>query len=129
MSWRQLSVMSAITLAVAFAASCSDSASPTAPSGGGGGGGAAADLTITIVGQSGSQSYSPNPATIRAGQRVAWRNADSTAHTATADGGAFNTGIIAPGATSAPITIGSTGSFAYHCTLHPDMVATLTVNP
>jgi len=118
-------------IALALASSCSDSGTPAGPSemGGGSGGGATADVVITIVGQNGSQSYSPNPATIRAGQRVAWRNADSTAHTATADGGAFNTGIIAPGATSAPITISTTGSFGYHCTLHPDMVATLTVNP
>jgi plastocyanin len=86
-----------------------------------------ADVTITIVGMSGSQSYSPNPGTVRAGQTVAWRNADSVVHTATADGGSFNTGNIAPGATSAPIRVSTIGSFAYHCVQHPTMVGTLQV--
>jgi plastocyanin len=86
-----------------------------------------ADVTITIVGMNGSQSYLPNPATVKVGQTVSWRNADSVTHTATADGGAFNTGNIAPGAVSAPIAMSSAASVAYHCTVHPTMVGTLTV--
>jgi plastocyanin len=109
---------------------CGDSnpAAPTPPpTGGGGGGGTAANVTITIVGQSGNQSYSPNPASVRVGQTVAWRNGDSVDHTATANGGAFNTGNIAPGATSTAITMNAAGSFDYHCGLHPAMVGTLVV--
>jgi plastocyanin len=45
----------------------------------------AADVTITIQGNRGNQSYSPNPVTVRVGQTVAWRNADSIAHTSTQD--------------------------------------------
>jgi plastocyanin len=86
------------------------------------------DVTITIAGMSGSNSYSPNPATVKVGQKVAWRNADSVAHTATADGSAFDTGTIAPGATSGSITMSAAGSFPYHCTIHGfSMVGTLTV--
>ena len=101
--------------------------SPTPPVGGGGGGGGAANVTITINGMAGAQSFSPSPGSVKVGQTVAWRNGDSVAHTATADGGAFNTGTIAPGATSSPVTMSAAGSFAYHCSIHPSMVGILTV--
>jgi plastocyanin len=88
----------------------------------------AADMTIGIVGMDGNRSYSPNPATVRVGQTVAWNNGDSVAHTATADGGSFDTGFLAPGATSNPIVMAAAGSFPYHCQLHGfTMVGTLTV--
>ena len=87
------------------------------------------DLVITIVGMAGSQSYAPNPAVAQVGQRVVWRNADSLVHTATANGGAFDTGLLAAGASSAPLTLASAGAFPYFCGLHPSMVATLVVNP
>jgi aldose sugar dehydrogenase len=88
-----------------------------------------ADVTINIVGDNGSNSYSPNPANVTAGQTVSWHNSDNMTHTATQDGGGFNTGNIASGATSAPITINTQGDLAYHCTIHPTMVATLHVTP
>jgi plastocyanin len=106
---------------------------PVAPSGSGGGSGggsgSAASLVITITGMNGSNSFSPNPATVRVGQTVAWRNADAATHTATANAGGFDTGNIAAGATSAPITVGAAGGFDYHCGLHPTMVGTLNVTP
>jgi plastocyanin len=88
-----------------------------------------ADVTIEIVANSGATSYSPSPQVVTAGQTVSWHNADGMTHTATADGGAFNTGNIAAGATSNPITMTTTGALGYHCTIHPSMVGTLTVNP
>jgi plastocyanin len=89
------------------------------------GGGAQADVTITINGMSGGMSFSPNPAAVKAGQTVAWRNADSISHTATGTG--FDTGTIPGGTTSAPITFTATGNLDYHCTIHPSMVGTLSV--
>ena len=89
--------------------------------------GGTATLTITITGEDGAQSFSPNPGTVKVGDTVAFFNADTIVHTATADGGAFNTGNIAPGATSAPITMTAAGNFGYHCSIHPDMVGSLTV--
>ena len=86
-----------------------------------------ADVTITIQGQRGNQSYSPSPMTVRVGQRVAWQNADTIAHTATQDASGFNTGNLAAGATSSPITMSTAGTFPYHCTIHPGMVGTITV--
>jgi len=111
-----------------MAASCGSSySSPTTPTPPGGGGGGTADVTITIVGMSGNQSFSPDPATVRVGQTVAWRNADSIAHNPAANSGAFNTGLIQPGSTSSPITMTAAGSIGYHCLIHPDMVGTLSV--
>lgn len=87
-----------------------------------------ADVTIGIVGMEGDHSYSPNPATVRVGQTVAWNNGDSVEHTATADGGSFDTGMIGPGETSNPIVMATAGSFPYHCQIHGfAMVGTLTV--
>lgn len=100
---------------------------PTSPSGTPAGTTVTADVTITINGMNGSNSFSPNPGTLKAGQTVAWRNADSTSHTATADNGGFNTGTIAPGATSSPITMSAAGTISYHCSIHPSMVGSLSV--
>ena len=97
----------------------------TGPSGSGGGGGGSADVVITIVAQNGSLSFSPNPASVTAGQTVAWKNNDSTTHNVVQDGGAFNTGNLLPGATSAPITITATTALPYHCSIHPTMVGTI----
>jgi plastocyanin len=88
-----------------------------------------ADVVISIVGDIGGMSFSPATATVKAGQTVAWRNADTDIHTATQDGGRFNTGTLARGATSAPIAMTAAGTFPYHCTFHPGMVGTLTVTP
>jgi plastocyanin len=96
---------------------------PPPPSGGGG----AADVTISIVAENGNMSFSPNPATVNVGQRVAWRNTAGAIHTATQNGGGFDTGSLDSGATSAAITMSAAGTLDYHCSLHPAMVGTLTV--
>lgn len=122
MGSRALSVIGASVLLLALAACGGNSTdNPVTPTP------ATADVTIIIAGMNGSQSYSPNPGSMRAGQTVAWRNNDSVPHTATANGGGFNTGNIAAGATSSPITITTAGRLDYHCTIHPSMVGTLNV--
>jgi plastocyanin len=75
----------------------------------------------------GNNSFAPNPANVQVGQQVRWHNADSVVHTATQNGGGFDTGLISPGATSAPITITTAGALSYRCTVHPTMVGTLNV--
>lgn len=92
-------------------------------------GGGSADVVIAIVGIAGGMSYSPNPANVRVGQKVAWRNDDNIAHTSTQTGNGFDTGTIAGGATSAAITITTPGSLSYFCRVHPAMVGTLSVTP
>jgi plastocyanin len=124
-SLRVLAVVAGVVAAVACGGGgygSSPSPMPTpVPVGGGG----TADVTITINGMLGAASFSPNAAAVKVGQKVAWRNADSTAHTAT--GGTFDTGAIGSGQTSAPITFAAVGNFDYHCTIHPTMVGTVSV--
>jgi plastocyanin len=129
-SRRTLTLFAALVLAATLVACGGSSGSPTAPtppSPPPQPPASDADLVITIVGMAGSQSFSPNPGVLRAGLKVAWFNADTMAHTATANSGAFDTGFIAPGAISASITISTAGTYAYFCTLHPTMVGTLSV--
>jgi plastocyanin len=73
-----------------------------------------------------NHSFGPGQLTIVAGDSVTWTNDDSMTHTATADNGAFDTGSIAPGA-SRTIRFDTAGTFAYHCSIHPDMTATINV--
>jgi plastocyanin len=120
-----LAVVGGIATAVACGGSSGYSSSPTAPNPTPSPGGASADVTITINGMQGAQSYSPNPATVKAGQTVAWKNADAISHTAT--GAGFDTGAIGSGQTSTPIKFSTAGSIDYHCSFHPSMVGTLTV--
>ena len=128
MNSRLTPALGGLLLVAVTLAGCGGSTSPTSPSPTPAStSGASADVTITITGMNGSNSFSPNPSSIVAGKRVAFRNADSIVHTATADNGAFDTGNIAPGATSAPITMTATGTFNYHCRPHPSMVGTLNV--
>jgi plastocyanin len=85
--------------------------------------------TIEINGMSGSQSFSPSTASVTVGQQIRWHNADSIVHTATQNGGGFDTGLISPGGTSGPITLTTPGTIGYHCAVHPSMVGTLSVTP
>jgi plastocyanin len=90
-------------------------------------GSGSADVTITINGMLGNASFSSNPAVVKVGQTVAWRNADSVSHTATGSG--FDTGTVAPGQTSRAISFTTAGNLDYHCSIHPSMVGALSVTP
>ena len=89
--------------------------------------GTAADVVITITGIAGGMSFSPNLASVKAGQTVSWKNNGGTTHTATQDDGGFDTGPIPDGATSTPITMKDSGTLSYHCAYHPSMVGTVNV--
>ena len=81
-------------------------------------------VTINIVGENGAQSFSPNPATLPAGQMVVWHNVDRTTHRVVLNNGSLDTGDLAPGATSQPMSINAGGG-PYHCSIHPSMVGTI----
>lgn len=99
----------------------SGSSSPTAPTTGGGGG-TPTTVTITITGQGGKLAFNPNPATVAAGQLVVFKNNDTVVHHVVLDDGSLQTPDIAPGSTSAPVAMGTSGSKTYHCAIHPGMV-------
>ncbi len=121
MTRKSIALLAAVAAATFSFACGSSSSSPAAPSG------PAPDVTIQIQGDRGSSSYAPNPTTMRVGQSVAWHNADSIAHDSTQDSGRFQTGTLNAGATSTAITMSTAGTFTYHCTIHPGMVGTITV--
>jgi plastocyanin len=97
----------------------SSSSTPTTPSPG-----PANAITITISGNKGDQSFSPNPAMCATGQMVVWKNADSIAHRIVIQDLGIDTGNLAPGATSQPVSLANV-SKNYHCSLHPSMVGSL----
>ena len=72
--------------------------------------------------------YSPANITvvIGANNTVAWTNNDNTPHTVTANNGAFDSGLINPGQTWT-YTFTTPGTYAYHCSIHPWMTGTVTV--
>ena len=71
-------------------------------------------------------AFGNNPLKIAAGTTISWLNSDSTTHTSTADGGAWTSGNIAPGARY-NFTFQSAGQFTYHCQIHPGMTGTIVV--
>ncbi len=77
----------------------------------------------------GAGAYSPNPASLSDGSTITWNNIDDTPHTATADDGSFDTGIINGGASGSALISASTGTrtISYHCNVHPEMRGTLQV--
>jgi plastocyanin len=80
-------------------------------------------IIINVVRDNGNQSFSPNPATIPAGQTVVWHNIDSITHRVVLNDGRLDTGNLSPGAFSAATTLGAPSP--YHCSIHPDMVGSL----
>ena len=81
-------------------------------------------MTINVVAINGAQSFSPNPATVPAGQVVVWHNVDAITHRVVLNDQSVDTGDLAPGASSQPMTIGGAGG-QYHCSIHPVMVGSI----
>ncbi|HEY1740104.1 MAG TPA: cupredoxin domain-containing protein [Acidimicrobiia bacterium] len=70
-------------------------------------------------------AFSTKP--VRAGATVTIANKDDTAHTVSADNGAFNTAPIF-GGTSAHFRAPQTpGTYKFHCNIHANMHGVLTV--
>lgn len=67
------------------------------------------------------------PMSVPPGTVVSVVNTDSAAHTVTADQGSAFDVDIRPGATATFTAPTAPGTYAYHCTYHPNMHGTLTV--
>ena len=81
-------------------------------------------VTINVVAINGAQSFSPNPATLPAGQMVVWHNVNNTTHRVVLNDRSVDTGDLAPGASSQPMVIGPAGG-QYHCSIHPEMIGSI----
>ena len=84
-------------------------------------------VMINIVGMKGTQSFSPNPATIPTGHTVVWHNTDNTTHRVVFNDGELDTGNIGAGQSSQPMTLIANGR--YHCSIHPEMTGSTASTP
>ena len=80
-------------------------------------------VTINVVAVNGAQSFSPNPATLPAGQMVVWHKVDNITHRVVLNDRSVDTGDLAPAASSQPMALGGGGQ--YHCSIHPTMVGSI----
>jgi plastocyanin len=73
-------------------------------------------------------AFSPAALTVKVGTTVTWTNADGDAHTVTSQdpGGPLQSAALATGQ-SYSYTFTKPGTYAYLCTIHPFMTATVTV--
>lgn len=78
--------------------------------------------TVIISGN----SFNPGTLTTTVGQKITWTNNDSYAHTVTSDNGLFDSGNILAGSSFSYIFT-KTGTYTYHCTIHPFMTAKVVV--
>jgi plastocyanin len=90
-----------------------------------------ADVLIVSGAESkGANAFDPSPFTVSlaAGGVVKWGNNDGETHTVTADNASFNSGNLGSGNTFSH-TFVAVGTVNYHCSIHPSMVGTITVQP
>lgn len=70
--------------------------------------------------------FNPNVLTITVNDTVVWTNTVPTTHTTTSNGGFWDSGDLGLNQTFSHM-FASAGVFPYICTIHPNMVATVTV--
>jgi plastocyanin len=102
------------------------------------------DIRIAVgASQLTTTAFNPNPQVVSLGGSpsvtVRWVNGDisggdytsgtATAHSITSDDGAFTPSGTLGGNATYSVTLTATGSYPYHCGIHPTMVGTVTVNP
>jgi plastocyanin len=87
------------------------------------GAGASAKFDVAIA----NFAFSPKDANVNSGMTVIWTNNDDVQHKIVADDGSFQSGNLAKGETFA-YTFSTTGTYAYHCSIHPSMKGTVIVS-
>ena len=72
-------------------------------------------------------AFGPNPLGVSVGETVTWtNNEDGIGHTTTSGDDLWHSGTLSPGDTF-EFTFEEAGTFAYFCSIHPSMTATITV--
>jgi plastocyanin len=71
-------------------------------------------------------AFDPASVSIKAGGVVTWENQDGTRHDVAADDGTFKTTAFGKGS-SFSFMFAEPGTYAYSCTLHPDMKGVVIV--
>jgi plastocyanin len=75
-----------------------------------------------------NHAFNPAQLNVAPGTTVTFVNNDTEPHTATADNGLFDTGVLQPGY-SFDVFLDGSGTVTYHCELHPDMQGSIVVGP
>jgi plastocyanin len=86
-------------------------------------------ITLGAADEGNFEPFSPNAIDVVQGSTVSWTNQDSVPHTVTAGGTGeplFDSGPIPPGMTW-DNTFDSSGTFGYHCSIHPWMMGRVMV--
>lgn len=83
---------------------------------------AAGKLKVSISGF----AYQPVTVTAAVGSRITFINHDATAHTATSNKPAFDTGTLKPGQ-SGTVTLKKPGTYTFYCQFHAFMHGTVIV--
>jgi plastocyanin len=73
-------------------------------------------------------AFNPAQLNVAPGTTVTFVNNDTEPHTATADNGLFDTGVLEPGS-SFDVFFDGSGTVPYHCELHPHMQGSIVVGP
>jgi plastocyanin len=73
-----------------------------------------------------NNAFSQSSVQVTSGGMVTWKNNDNEDHTVTANDGSFESGHITPGSTYSKVFT-TTGTYLYHCSLHPEMTGTVVV--
>ena len=74
-----------------------------------------------------NMAFSPPAISVSKGATVTWTNNDSVAHTVTSDNGKFNSSQLSNGG-KFQFTFSESGTFSYHCSIHPSMTGKVIVN-
>jgi plastocyanin len=87
---------------------------------------AAGDPSAKMIESGGKYAFSPTSLSVTVGSTVTWTNTTDAPHTVTNAGGEFSSAVIEPGKTFSH-TFATAGTFAYACTIHAYMRATVIV--
>jgi plastocyanin len=133
-----------LALALGLAGACGSYTSPTNPQNSPPPAAMSNDISIVVgASQMTTTAFSPNPKVVSLGGNanvtVRWINKDisgndyiggtATVHNITSDNGAFAASGSLGGNATYSVALTATGTYAYHCAIHPNMVGTITVNP
>jgi plastocyanin len=72
------------------------------------------------------EAFAPSQLDVLPGESVEWSNVSPRTHTVTSDAGLFDSGELSVGATFTR-RFDDVGTFAYHCTIHPQMTGEVDV--
>jgi plastocyanin len=81
------------------------------------------DMTVSIQ----DFSFDPGQITVPPGTTVTWTNEGPSPHTTTADDGSWDSGTLQQGEDFS-FTFDEPGTYTYHCSIHPDMTASVKVS-